>query len=223
MPAPLDPAEVEAFRECATAHVADSMEHLHAAGPTMAARHKPGGTFCGCAVTVRTAPGDNLVVQKALDLARPGDVIVVDGGGYAGQALVGGIMAALARRREVAGFVVDGAVRDLGDLSSSSLPVYSTGVSPRGPSRVGPGEINAPVMVAGMVVRAGDLIVGDADGVIAIPRAHAAKVLAAARALQEKELTLMQAIDRNALDRTWIDAALRAGGCEIEPRCFTAE
>jgi regulator of RNase E activity RraA len=164
---------------------------------------------------VRTAPGDNLLVQKALDIARPGDVIVVDGGGYAGQALVGEIMASWAQQRSIAGFVVDGAVRDLDFIAIGNMPVYSTSISPRGPFRAGPGEINVPVTVAGMVVAPGDIIVGDADGVVAVRRADAAQVLAAAHALRQKEDAALVAIKRRELDRTWIDAALRAAGCEF--------
>jgi RraA family protein len=194
------------------------MSRLYATGTAMMPRHKGGHKLCGCAVTVRTASGDNLMVQKALDLARPGDVIVVDGGGYAGQALVGAMMASWARQCGIAGFVVDGAVRDLDFIGAGTLPVYSTSVSPRGPFRAGPGEINVPVTIAGMVVSPGDIIVGDADGVVAVPRADAQQVLAAAEALQRKEDCMLADIERSELDRTWIDAALRAAGCEfVEP------
>lgn len=215
LPPCLTAEDAEAFRQCATAHLADSMNRLYATGTAMLPRHKYSHKLCGCAVTVRTAPGDNLLVQKALDLARPGDVIMVDGGGYTGQALVGEIMASLARQRGIAGFVVDGAVRDLDFIGAGPMPVYSTSVSPRGPFRVGPGEINVPVTIAGMVVSPGDIIVGDADGVIAVPRADAAQVLAAARALRQKEDAALAAIERRQLDRGWIDAALRAAGCEF--------
>jgi RraA family protein len=215
LPPKLSDDEVAAFRQCAASHLADSMGRLQAAGQKMVPRHKSAHKLCGCAVTVRTAPGDNLLVQKALDMARPGDVIVVDGGGYLGQALVGEIMGSLAQRRAIAGFVVDGAVRDLDFIAVNSLPVYSTGVSPRGPSRSGPGEINGPVTIAGMVVFPGDIIVGDVDGVVAVPRADAAQVLRAAQLLCEKESAMLAAIARGDLDRSWIDAALRSAGCEF--------
>jgi RraA family protein len=215
LPPGLSAEEVAAFGQCAASHLADSMGRLQAAGEALVVRHKSGNKLCGCAVTVRTAPGDNLLVQKALDMARPGDVIVVDGGGYTGQALVGEIMGSLAQRRGIAGFVVDGAVRDLDFISANSLPVYSTGVSPRGPSRTGPGEINGPVTIAGMVVFPGDIIVGDVDGVVAVPRADAAQVLHAAQLLREKENGMLAAIARGDLDRSWVDAALVGAGCEF--------
>ena len=217
LPAPPAPpaALVAALRACATTHLADSMSHLQAAGAAIAARHRGGERLCGPALTVRVAPGDNLMVQQALDLARPGDVIVVDGGGFTFQALVGEIMGTHARRRGVAGFVIDGAVRDIDFIAAGALPVYAAGVTPRGPSRVGPGEINVPVTVAGMVVRPGDIVVGDADGVVAVPLADAPQVIEAARALAAREDTMLQAAARGSLDRRWIATALEAGGCEI--------
>jgi len=217
LPAPPAPpaALVAALGACATAHLADSMSHLQAAGGTIAARHRGGQKLCGPALTVRVAPGDNLMVQQALDLARPGDVIVVDGGGFIFQALVGEIMGTHARRRGIAGFVIDGAVRDIDFIAAGALPVYAAGVTPRGPSRVGPGEINVPVSIAGMVVRPGDIVVGDADGVVAVPLADAPQVIEAARALAAKEEATLQAVARGSVDRRWIGAALSAGGCEI--------
>jgi RraA family protein len=190
------------------------MGRLQTAVGTLIARHEAGETMCGSAFTVKTAPGDNLMVQKAIDIARPGDVIVVDGGGAPEQALVGEIMSAYARSRGIAGFVVNGAVRDLDVISASRLPIYATSVTPRGPTRVGPGEINIPINICGMVVSPGDIIVGDADGVVAVPREAAKDVLAAARSLREREEAMLAAVQRGELDRLWIDAALRAGGCE---------
>jgi len=217
-PPPPDAALVAALRECASAHLADSMGHLQAAAGLLP-RHRGGCVLCGPALTARVAPGDNLMVQKALDLARPGDVIVVDGGGYVGQALVGEIMASHARSRGIAGFVIDGAVRDLDFLAACELPVYAAGVTPRGPSRAGPGEINVPVSVGGMVVQPGDIMVGDADGVVAVPLADAEAVLEAARALARKESATLRAVADGSVDRRWIDAALAAGGCEfVAPR-----
>lgn len=214
-PPPPDAQLVEALRACASAHLADSMGHLQAAAGTLLPRHRSGRGLCGPALTVRVAPGDNLMVQKALDLARPGDVIVVDGGGYLGQALVGEIMASHARTRGIAGFVVDGAVRDIDFLAQCDLPVYAAGVTPRGPSRAGPGEINVPVAVGGMVVQPGDIVVGDADGVVAVPLADAPAVLEAAAALARREAETLLAVAAGGVDRRWIDAALAAGGCEV--------
>lgn len=215
MPSVLATDEASLFAACAASQLADSMASVQVAGPAMVPRHRSCLRLCGCAVTVQTAHGDNLLVQKVLDLARPGDVIVVDGGGHAGQALVGEIMATLAQQRGIAGFVVDGAVRDLDFVGPGDLPVFSTSVCLRGPSREGIGEINGIVTLAGMSVSPGDIIVGDADGVVAVPRTQAAQILAAAQALRQKEEAALEAIRRGELDRSWIDAALHKGGYQL--------
>lgn len=216
LPPALGAAQREQLARCSVSQLADSTGRVQASGSSLAARHD-GARLVGCAVTVRTRPGDQLMVQKALDLARPGDVIVVDGGGFAGQALVGEIMATLAARRGLAGFVVDGAVRDVAFLRMQSLPVFSTAVCPRGPSRAGPGEMNVAVSVAGVTVQPGDIVVGDADGVAVIPRDELASVLEAAEALRGKEDLALRQAESGTLDRSWIDAALQAGGCNYHP------
>lgn len=206
-------ALIAAFAAHCSSHLADSMSHLQAASGTLRAWHRKPLRLCGPAFTVRTAPGDNLMVQKAVDLARPGEVIVVDGGGFTDQAVVGEIMVRWAARRGIAGFVVDGAIRDLDYLAESDMPVYARAATPRGPSRAGPGEINGPVCVGQMVVHPGDIVLGDADGVLAVPLADAQAVLSAANALRDREQVLLAGIADGSLDRSWIDRTLRAGGC----------
>ncbi|SDJ17125.1 RraA family protein [Variovorax sp. OV700] len=214
MPTVLDAQLVDQLGRYEAAQLADCMGKPQAAGSHLVGRHD-GTRLVGCALTVRTRPGDHLMVQKAIDLARPGDVIVVDGGGFAEQALVGEIMVTLASKRRIAGFVIDGAVRDLQFLREQSLPVYSTAVCLRGPSRAGPGEINVCISVGGMQVRAGDIVVADADGVVTIPRDDVPAVLQAAEALSRKESATLQAVQSGDVDRHWVDAALHAGGCHF--------
>lgn len=131
----------------------------------------------GTAFTVKVPSGDNLVAQMALDYAKPGDIIVVDGAGYTDRALVGGMMLAYAQERNLGGFVVNGAVRDLDDIKNSPLPVFAKAVTPLGPYRDGPGEVNVPVVCGGQVVMPGDILVGDIDGIVVVPRKDAAKLL----------------------------------------------
>lgn len=131
----------------------------------------------------------------ALDYAKPGDIIVIDGAGYTDRALVGGMMLAYAEMRHLGGFVVNGAVRDMDDIRASSLPVFAKAVTPLGPYREGPGEINVPVVCGGQVVMPGDILVGDADGVVVIPRKDACELLEAARknlAGEQEEIHLMK-------------------------------
>ena len=155
--------------------------------------HRSGKLF-GLALTVRTTPGDNLLVQKAVDLARPGEVIVIDGGGSAARALVGGNICRRAARRGVGGFVVDGAIRDLDVISTSDLPVYARYVTPRGPTREGHGAINVPLKIDGVVVRPGDVILGDLDGLVCVPRAEAAALIPKARHLAVQDVATLDQV-----------------------------
>jgi RraA family protein len=202
------------FAKMVTPHLSDSMERLYAAGPQLRPMHKE-GKLAGPAFTVKTAPGDNLLVHKALDIARPGDVIVVDAGGYAEQAIIGELMATRARQRGIAGLVIWGAIRDSAELGAGSYPVFACGVTHRGPYKDGPGEINVPVAVAGMAVNPGDIIVGDADGLVAVPQALAERVLASAQAILAKETAAMKQMQDGTVDRTWVDQTLKAKGYKI--------
>jgi RraA family protein len=202
------------FAKMVTPHLSDSMERLYAAGPQLRPMHKE-GKLAGPAFTVKTAPGDNLLVHKALDIARPGDVIVVDAGGYAEQAIIGELMATRARQRGIAGLVIWGAIRDSAELGAGSYPVFACGVTHRGPYKDGPGEINVPVAVAGMAVNPGDIIVGDADGLVAVPQALAERVLASAQAILAKETAAMKQMQDGTVDRSWVDQTLKAKGYKI--------
>ncbi len=170
------------------------------------------GKLAGPAFTVKTAPGDNLLVHKALDTARPGDVIVVDAGGFADQAIIGELMMSRARQRGVAGLVIWGAIRDSAEIGAGSYPVYACGVTHRGPYKDGPGEINVPIAIGGMTVNPGDIIVGDADGLVAVPQERAEQVLASAKAIVAKESAAMKQILAGTVDRSWVDQALKAKG-----------
>ncbi|TWT10260.1 RraA family protein [Reyranella sp. CPCC 100927] len=208
-------ALVERFHALPVANVSDCMSRMAAAGPALRPLHR-NGKLAGVALTVKTRPGDNLLLHKAIDLAEPGDVIVVDGGGDLTTALMGEIMLYLAVARGVAGFVINGAVRDLDEIRRINLPLYAAGITHRGPYKDGPGEINVPIAISGMVIEPGDLIIGDADGVLAVPAADAEAVLAAAEMKQSAEEKEIAAIHAGTIDRRWVDAALVAKGCKIE-------
>ncbi len=206
---------IAALAKHAVSNLCDSMGRTHnAAGGTLRPMHR-GGKLCGPALTVRTAPGDNLLIHKAIDMAQPGDIIVVDGGGALDAALIGDIMTSYAVTRSVAGFVIDGAVRDTEELALRDLPVYARGISPRGPTREGPGEINVAISIGGTVVHPGDIVVGDADGLVFVPPAQADAVLAAVNALLAKERGLLDSITQGKADRRWLDETLKAKGCTL--------
>ena len=150
--------------------------------------------FCGPAVTVWTKPGDILFMLKMPDLTQPGDVVAVDGGGRPDAAILGDILAGAVARRGVVGVVVDGAVRDIEGIDEIGLPTFARNAHPATGSNEGPGAINVPVQVGGVVVRPGDVVRGDASGVVVVPREHLDAVIAMTRTVQQRETAWRQAL-----------------------------
>lgn len=208
----VSPDYVEGFKGLPVANVSDSMSRMTAGGSRLRPMHASGG-LVGPALTVKTRPGDNLMLHKAIEMARPGDVIVVDAGGDTTNSLMGELMLARAIERGVAGFVLNGSIRDADEIRSVNLPMFALGATHRGPYKDGPGEIGLPISIDGMVIEAGDLMLGDGDGVLSVPRADAETVLAAARKKHAAETLQMAQIKDGSIDRSWIDQALKAKGC----------
>ena len=213
----IDARFVRAFAELPVANISDCMSRMTSGGPRLRPMHLR-GRMSGAALTVKTRPGDNLMIHKALEMAVAGDVLVVDGAGDLTNSLVGEIMVRYALSRGIAGFVVNGSIRDLDVIGSGIFPVYAAGITHRGPYKDGPGEINAPVAIDGMVIRPGDLMVGDADGFLCIPCENAPELLTAARAKLASEQETLRNIDAGTYDSSWVDAALRRIGCDPEAR-----
>ncbi len=205
---------LKAYAELPVANVSDSMQRIFAAGPTLRPMHTSGG-LCGSAVTVKVRPGDNLMLHKAINMAVPGDVIVVDGGGDLTNALMGELMLAYAIKRGVVGFVINGAIRDLDAFQKINLPTFAAGVTHRGPYKDGPGEVNVPISLGGMIINPGDIIIGDADGVLAVPLDEAEEILQSTLKKNDIETRQRKAIAEGTNDRTWVDAALIAKGCKF--------
>ena len=195
--------------------ISDSMSRMTAGGCRIRPMHD--GTYmAGVAITVKTRPGDNLMLQKALDIAGPGDVIVVDAGGDLTNALMGEMMATHAQGRRIAGLVINGANRDSVALRASSLPIFAAGITHRGPYKNGPGEINVPIAIDGMVIEPGDVVVGDADGFVCVPFDQAKSVLRMAKKQVEEEAAAMPLIRDQSRDRSWVDETLKKLGCVFE-------
>jgi RraA family protein len=209
-----DIQQVEKFRRLPVANVSDSMSRMTAGGPRLRPVHLQ-GKLAGPALTGKTRPGDNLMVHKALDMAEVGDVIVVDAGGDLTTAIIGDLMMNHAIKRGIAGFVINGAVRDADEIRSSGLLVYAAGVTHRGPYKDGPGEINVPIAIDGMVIQPGDLILGDGDGVLCVPFDDLDQVLTAAEAKEAAEKLQMAAILTGTYDSSWVGTTLTARGCEF--------
>jgi RraA family protein len=203
---------VTAFAGLAASDVADALGRLGIADPAITWTGG-GKRLAGPALTVLCRPDDNLMIHAAIDRAQPGDVIVVAAGGGAQTALIGEMLSRWAKERGVAGFVIDGPVRD---VDAMVLPVLARGTSPRAPFRVAPGEVGYPVGLGSVAVHPGDIIVADADGVVVVPLADAAAVLAKAQAVGRKDEQDRAAMAAGTYDRSWVHPALKAAGVEEE-------
>ena len=173
----------------------------------------PSMRVAGPAFTVEVRPGDNLMIHAAMSMAKPGDVLVVDGKGDQTCALMGAIMINACKQLGIAGVILDAATRDSEEIIEMGFPMFSVGTNPNGPTKFVPGRINWPVSVGGIAISPGDLIVGDADGVVVIEREKAAAMLPLAQKKLDDETKRIAGIKRNeALRPGWLDGALRAAG-----------
>jgi RraA family protein len=198
---------VERARKIPVAVVGDVANRLQAftAGFTQYGGRKK---FAGPALTVRVRPGDNLFLHKALDLAQPGDVVVVDAGGAMNTAIVGAMMSSYAKSRGIEAMVIDGAIRDVGELAATDFALVARGATPNGPFKTGPGEIGYPVSCGGLSITAGDLLLGDEDGVLLVPRDQVAAILPLAQDKYLTEQMWEREIAQGKWDRRWVDEAL---------------
>jgi|SRR5690625_177468 len=204
---------IEGFRLLPVANVSDMMTHHYEASAQLKPMYDTrAGNMAGPALTVRTAPADNLLVHKALDLAAPGDIIVVDAEGKTTTAIIGEIMMNYAAKRKVGGLVIYGAIRDSDELRHSPFPVYALGISPHGPAKDGPGSINIPITLGDMPVQPGDLILGDADGLVCVPRDHAETLLQKTQEKQQAEERILADIQSGNYDTNWVDERLKSLG-----------
>jgi regulator of RNase E activity RraA len=212
------PAELVAgFGAFDTPAISDRMNRLYAMAQGIRNLTHEHLRILGPACTVKVYPGDNLMVHKALDIAQPGDVIVIDTSASAMTAAAGDLISTKARHRGVAGFVVDGLVRDLEEIRAlGDFPVYARGVTPIGPLHRGPGEINYPVSVGGIVVFPGDIIVGDLNGVVVVPSGIAPELLDRLTVQAAKETDYVAAVREGDFSNDWVDALLQDSGIMLD-------
>ncbi len=204
------PAIIDVLRTIQVALISDQL-HRNVGTGQLKKYDRSTGTMAGTAVTVRVTHGDNLAVLRAFEYCRPGDVMVIDGGGDTEQAILGGIMSLYAARIGLAGLVIDGAIRDVAEIRQREFPMFARDHTHRGPYKDGPGEINVPVCIGGMTVMPGDIIIGDEDGVLAFPPEEAESLIAKAQAQRTKEEATIQAILEDRWDLSFVDA--------LEARC----
>jgi 4-hydroxy-4-methyl-2-oxoglutarate aldolase len=167
----------------------------------------------GPAFTIEVRPGDNLMIHAAMMIAKPGDILVIDGKGDRTCALMGAIMINACKQLKLGGVVIDAAIRDSLELRELGFPVFAVGANPNGPTKFVPGRMNWPVSCGGIAVAPGDLIVGDADGVVVVEREKAASLLDAAQKKVDDETARIAAIKQGKdLRPKWLEGSLRAAG-----------
>lgn len=174
-----------------------------------------GMAMVGPALTVKVPPEDNLMVHKALHMIKPGDVMVIDAGGDHSWALIGILMTAIAAKHGAEGIIIDGCVRDAAEIRELGFPVFAAGISPNGPFKEGPGEINYPITCGGQVVHPGDLIVADDDGVVVVQREFAGQEnIGQVKAVIERETKRMAEIQAGQTIKPGLEETFRKKGLE---------
>lgn len=200
--------EASTFQPAILADVAGRRGAMH--GRIKALR--PSMKLAGTAFTVEVRPGDNLMIHAAMAMAKPGDVLVIDGKGDQTAALMGTIMMSACKKLGIAGVVIDGAARDSLEIEEMNFPVFSVGTNPNGPTKMVPGRIGHSVSVGGVMVHAGDFVIGDADGVVVVEREKIEGLLPSAAKKVKDEAARIEAIQGGDTNAKWLDAALRAAG-----------
>lgn len=203
-----DPALVAAFRGAQTSHLVDAMDGRGALDHRIKPMDPENAVFAGPALTALAYPADVVGVYGALAEAEPGDVIVVANDAYTATAVIGDLVAGMMRNKGVAAFVTDGLARDRAGIVASGLPLFAAGVIPASPAANGPAVVGAPVTLGGQHVRPGDIVVGDADGVVVVPLDRAEAVLERLVAVRAAEARAVAAVEGGATDTDRIRAII---------------
>lgn len=204
------------FSQFSIADISDHLNRLYAVDASIRCLSGQDLRLAGPACTVKVYPGDNLMVHKALDIARPGDVVVVDAHGSMENAVLGDTISMKALHRRIAGFVVDGYVRDLMAIRELGFPVYARGDMPIGPLHRGPGEINYPVCCGGVVVSPGDIIVGDLNGIVVIPQASILELHQRLLDHKDRMSQYLAKVRQGSFSNAWADDILNKSSCPIQ-------
>lgn len=211
-----DPELISLFTNMPVANIDDCMGRIAAIDAAIEPiGHK--GQMLGTAFTIRVPQGDNLMFHAAMDIAKPGDIIVIDAGGFTDRAIFGELMATYCKTRGIKGIVCDGAVRDREGLAAlKDFHVYARATTPNGPYKNGPGEVNVPIAIGGKIVNPGDIVVGDDDGVLFISPDIAKELAEKTAAVEKKEAAIMDDIlNHGTYIRPWVNDLLQQIGCEI--------
>lgn len=199
-----------------TPDISDMLNRLYAVDSEIRLRSNPEHRLCGPVCTVKVFPGDNLMVHKVLDIAKPGDIVAIDAGGSQMNAVLGDIICTKARHRGIQGFIVDGLIRDLPQIQELDFPVFARGETAIGPLHRGPGEINFPIALGGIVVNPGDVIVADAAGIVAAPQDIVAELIRRLKVHEAGSREYLEAVHRGEFSNAWVDEMLAEQNCVFE-------
>jgi regulator of RNase E activity RraA len=206
---------IKRFQDFDVPDISDALNRLYALDPAIKCQTQPNHRLCGSVCTVRVFPGDNLMVHKILDIAKVDDIVVVAAHGLQTlNAVLGDIVSMKAKHRGIAGFVVDGLVRDLPKIKELDFPVFARGATTFGPLHRGPGEINYPISCGGVVINPGDLMVADSSGIVVIPRENAEETILRLEADRVRQQTYLEAVQRGEFSNEWVDQLLMQHGCQ---------
>ena len=205
---------VQKFTEFPTPDISDLMNRLYTMRPEIKNLINQ-KNILGTACTVKVFPGDNLMVHKALDIAKPGDVIVVDGAGSMHNAIVGDLISTKAKHRQISGFIIDGCIRDISGIKEVEMPVYAIGTTPVGPLHRGPGELNFPISCGGIPVHPGDIVYGDMNGVVVICPEFAEDLLSQLQQKKQKLENYIESVKKGNFSNAWVDDILDENQCLI--------
>jgi RraA family protein len=213
----LDPHFMKQFMEFATPDISDLLNRLYAMDPAITCLTGKHHQLCGPACTVKVFPGDNLMVHKSLDVASPGDIVVIDAHASSMNAVLGDLVSTKSKHRGIAGFIVDGFIRDLPDILELDFPIFARGTTSIGPLHRGPGEINYPICCGGIVVNPGDVIVADGAGIVVIPQEIAFDLLKRLRNQKASQAAYLAGVKRGDFSNDWVDRILMEAGCAVAP------
>jgi RraA family protein len=211
-----DPELVRRFVNFDTPEISDLLNRLYAVDPAIECLSGESRRLSGTACTVKVFPGDNLMVHASLDIAKPGDIVVIDANASRENAVLGDLITTKAKHRQIAGFIVDGLIRDLPEIQSRDFPVWARGTTPVGPLHRGPGEINYPIACGGVVINPGDIIVADSAGIVAIPQGIAADLMERLMNHQRDNAVYVANVQRGEFSNEWVDQQLERLGCPID-------
>lgn len=205
------------FESVPAANTADTMGRLCSMHPRIKLLSRPKkDVVAGRALTVKCRAGDNLMLHKALNMAKEDDVIIVSNdSGQSFRSLIGEIMFTFAEYKRIGGIIIDGPVRDMDSVKDMKLPIYATGSNPGGPYKDGNGEVNVPISCGGVSINPGDIVVMDSDGVVIVPLRDAETVLAVAKEYHKNDAAKLEAAATGKSKRDWVERRLEDIGTEI--------